>query len=243
MMMDPMRSQHFVRSGAWVLVVGAAIASVISSIKPNLRAWMRVGIAGAAIAIALIVVTVLPAGPYDATADVLKLKLARLLNLADAGSPLSHLMLDVIELYSLSPAALVIGPQQFFALGPWFIAAPFLLRTAGGRPGFAAALASAPGLLAFLCVALAMLTLLFSRNKVLLAPWVAVVCGMIATKLFVAPPNATTPVAATGARRRKGGTPARETQGAPAGNARFALSTAFAISIVATMGTGAYLAW
>lgn len=241
--MDPMRAQHFVISVAWVLVVGAASVAAISAAKPHAPAWMRLAWVGAAFAIALIVMTVLPAGPYDATAQVLRLKLARLLHLADAGSPLSHLMLDVIELYSLSPAALVIGPQQFFALGPWLVAAPFVLRGVGGRRGVAATLASAPGLLAFLCVVLAVLTMLFSRNKVLLAPWVAVVCGMIAARLFVAPPTPATPLATAVARRGKGKTRTREAQPTQPGNARFALSTAFAISIIATMGTGAYLAW
>lgn len=242
LVMDPMRSQHFVRSGAWVLVAGAAIVAAISAMKPSARASIRVSMAALAIALAVIVTTLMPAGPYDATADVLRLKVAQLLHLGDGGSPLAHLMLDVIELFSVSPAAFVIGPQQFFALGPWFLAAPFLLRATGGGRGFAAALVSAPGLLAFLCIALSVLTLLFSRNKVLLAPWVAVVCGMIASKLFVPPANAATPLA-TGARRRKGGAPPREAQHAPGGDARFALSTAFAISIVATLGTGAYLAW
>src|SRR5439155_11046267 len=89
------------------------------------------------------------------------------------------------------------------------------------------------GLLAFLCAALTVLALAFSRNKVLLAPWVAVVCAMAGAELW-APRS----LAAAGPPRSRAGAGSKTV--ARAG--LMALRIAFVLCAVATAATGALLA-
>src|SRR5439155_1565106 len=215
--------------GYWVrydalggLLIAAHVAFVLRALRPT--ATRR-----------LAAVRALETQAYAGTFELLMFKLRQLAFGAPAAGPLARLQLDVIELFGLTPAALAIGPQQFLALGPWFFAAPLLLaarREWRWRDG--ARLVAAPGgLLAFLCAALTVLALAFSRNKVLLAPWVAVVCAMAGAELW-APRS----LAAAGPPRSRAGAGSKTV--ARAG--LMALRIAFVLCALATAATGALLA-
>ncbi len=239
-MLPPMAAQHFIGSGAWVFVIAAAVGCVMPWGGRGSRPWRRVVVAACVMGAALVVTWRAGASPYPGTLELLAVKLRQLVAGAPNVSPWSRLQLDVLELYGLTPGALLIGPQQFLALGPWFIAAPFVLRRLAGRTWRQAldALAGPTGLLAFVSLAFIVLTLVFSRNKVLPAPCVAVTFGRVGAAIGSwRSRGAPSPSRGAGKdpRRRSGTT-------TDAGNIAFVVRTLFALCVAATAVCGVMLA-
>jgi hypothetical protein len=121
--------------------------------------------------------------PYAATFALVPAKLAIAFGARPALPPIVALELGIEELTSLSPLGLL-GAGALSWLGPWFIASPLLLAWGASARRRLESLALAPALFAVLCAAMTALTLLFERNKVLLAPLAAVACGGLAARLI-----------------------------------------------------------
>jgi hypothetical protein len=166
-----------------LLVLASALAAALALWKPigrraPARAAVVLAVAGAAILIGA-----RHAAPYESIGRLLAARVA-----GHAGDPITALMLNVEELFALPPLYLF-APQQLFASGLVLIAAPFLFWPRRGPRAPALAPAGtpsagpmrppspAPALFAWLLVAFAALTLLFYRDKVLLAPLVAILVG------------------------------------------------------------------
>lgn len=227
--MEPMRTQQFTRSGAWLLVVATAVACSLPTSRAGVPSGARLATQGAAIAIATVLGRLIQTpNIYEGALETLGVKLRGLLHLGASTGALERIRMDVVELYSLTPLALLVGPEQFLALGPWAAAAPLLLvrwRAIGIR-GVAGGTGSPRSLLAFLCLAWALLTLLFWRNKVVLGPLVSVVCGLVATHLWAALPSR--------AGRHPPARPEPSARGVRWPAARTWLRAAFVLSVVAT---------
>jgi hypothetical protein len=101
--------------------------------------------------------------------------LAARLGLGHGHDPVAALMLEIEELYPMSPLRLLFDPRELVVLGAWLVVAPFAVwrlgRVADRAPG------PAPMLLAFVAGSLVALTLLFARTSALLAPIACVVLG------------------------------------------------------------------
>ena len=181
-----LRAQSFVLGGAWLAGIGATAALWLPWLAPDRGRWQA---RGATLALALgagwTVARLFPrSDPYAATLALLPAKLAVALGLHPDLPSLVSLELGIQELTSLSPLGLM-GPGALSWLAPWFLAAPLLLAwgTGGRVRRRLSALAPASALLAALSFAMTALTLLFERDKVLLAPLVAIACGGLAAGL------------------------------------------------------------
>ena len=211
-----------------LLVVAAALATLAPRLRPGRAraAWRLTAVVGL---VALAWLGTLLGGTPSPYASILRLLAARASGARFAVDPITSLMLNVEELFALPPLYLF-APQQLFAAGVWFAAAPLVLLWGRGRAGIARA-APASALLAFFALALTALTLLFYRDKVLLAPVVAIVLGWVwATLLRVPAANA------SGAAARRGG--AKRT----GGGTNLALRLAFVACLSATAVAGGMLA-
>jgi hypothetical protein len=122
--------------------------------------------------------------PYAGTFALVPAKLAAAFGARPELPPIVALELGIQELASLPPLGLL-GPGVLSWLAPWFVATPFLLAwgAGGGMRRRLGTLAAAPALFTTLCLAMTFVTLLFERNKVLLAPLVAIACGGLAGTL------------------------------------------------------------
>jgi hypothetical protein len=172
-----------------LLVLASALAAALAPWRPigrraPVRAAVVLGLAGTAI-----LVGARHTAPYESIGRLLAARVA-----GHAGDPITALMLNVEELFALPPLYLF-APQQLFASGLVLVAAPFLFwprraprtparapaRTPSSgptRPSSPAPTPSpAPALFAWLLAAFTALTLLFYRDKVLLAPLVAILVG------------------------------------------------------------------
>jgi len=180
-----LREQRFVVSASWLLPVAAAALALAMPERAQrslpARLALVAGVAGLALAAGRWLV------PREAYGSILGALLARFRVWLAPGAPLTlaeRLRLDVDELSGMSPLRFLIGIKDFFLIGPWCLAAPLLpgrRREPGSGPRPAA------WLLAAWVVALALLTLLFVRNKALLAPFFAMVAGGVFVALQRAP--------------------------------------------------------
>ena len=202
-----MRAQGLLLSRAWVLPLTLAAAALTPWARPGPGRPARSGaparLATAAAALAAGWVVGGLAGGAAAYGDVMQIvpaRLALLRGVAAQVTPITALLLNVEELGGVRPAELF-GPAHLSWLGAWCAGALLLRWLAAGRPSFArpGALRPAPALFAFLCAALTGATLLFARDKVLLAPLVAVLAGGLASWALGAQPGR-----APGGRRRAG---------------------------------------
>jgi len=237
--LEYLRAQSYLLSPVWLASVAVAVVLFLPALSEGGRAAIR----APALAIALgagwaVGHALAPPSPYSGALDLLMFKLRARLHLGAVARPrgLEALLIEVQELYGLTPGALLIGPQQFFLLGPWCLAAPWVIRgfgPAGARRGL-----SAPhALMAFMSVVLALFTLLMNRNKVLLAPLVAVIAG----GLFEALRPRRNAEAAPAARERRP-RDARRPRASRAPGARAIVFGVFLLSLASTLVCGILLA-
>ena len=175
-----LRAQAFLLSPAWLCAIAGTAALWLPWLAPARARWpVRGALLALALAAGWAVAGLFPRlDPYSATLALVPAKLAAALGARTDPSPIVALELNIQELASLSPLGLV-SPGVLSWLAPWFLAAPLLLvlSAGGGIRRRLQALAPAPALFAALCVAMTVGTLLFERNKVLLAPLAAVACA------------------------------------------------------------------
>ena len=171
-------AQGLLLSRAWLLPLAAAAAGLTPWMHPGARTATRLATAAVALAGAWVLGGI--AGGAAAYGDVMQIVPARLALLTGGHArvtPIAALLLNVEELGGAGPAELF-GPAHLSWLGAWCAGALALRWLAAGRPAPARlGVRPAPALFAFLCAALTLATLLFVRDKVLLAPLVAVVIG------------------------------------------------------------------
>lgn len=219
-----LREQSFALSTGGLLAMGLAAALWTPWLRRE--AAPRAARAGAVAAVALAAAALgALAGRERQYAQVLEAarrKLSATLGVASAPpDPMTRLALSVEELQGGSPGSLL-GAGELSWLGVAFVAAPLAWWLARRPRGGVAALAPAPALLAFLAAALTAVTLLFTRNKIVLAPLAAVVIGSLVAAL-----TAPAPAAPQAAPRRRGA--AR-----PMGTLRPALLALLALAFVLT---------
>jgi hypothetical protein len=198
-----LRTQWFVLSAPWAIAMALAILLLTPLV---VSARMRTRFAGIAVAVLAGVGLSLVAAhdrQYGSVAQAALQRVIAVLGRTPSGDPMTALALSVDELSSSSPADLF-GPGGLSWLGGGSLIALAALWLAAGRPGLRR-LAHAPDgalLIGFLTAALAAITLVFVRNKVLLAPLFAVAAGLIAHGLLRARATADTP--RRGARKDRG---------------------------------------
>lgn len=174
-------AHRFLLSAPWLAVVGIAVACWLPLFDSR-RSWvLRLGVATGLAALVSI------AARHDPSADYANLApmLAARFGLAHAPGALGALMLDVQELRGLSPVSLLFDPQRLVVMGVWLLAAPVLLWRFGKRSasGLLAELSPAVLTLTVVTLGLVIATLAFERAGVLLAPFVAIVLGVLAARL------------------------------------------------------------
>ncbi len=240
---DPMRAQHFATSAGWAPMLAAAALACVPAARPGGRAPVRITAALVALAVAVAGALWLGPAEYGGTLELIAFKLTALAGHIGNASPLARLQLDVVELFGLTPVAFAFGPQQFLALGPWFLAAPILLVRARAQTvrGALRGFGGAWGLLAALAVSFTVLTLAFARNKVLLAPVLAVVCACAGAALWRNSESSARLRPGTGT-ERSGARARRAPAGPQPSMARLALRGLFALSVAATAVCGVLLA-
>ena len=168
------------------------------------RRWRRVlAVAGAALLLVSISALMPYENPYAAATDIGPARLLEVLGFPSA-APASAgraLLASVEELSAVSPVALLTGRAFLSWLGPLLLLAPVLLL-ALARDRRPAAWTAGAVFLGLACAALFVLSLMFYRSKVLLAPVAAVVLGGLAARA-IAVARAQVPArgAAAGSRR------------------------------------------
>jgi hypothetical protein len=174
-----LRDQSFALSTAWLLAIGLALALWTPVLRRDVVPWThRAGLL-ALVALAAFAVGPLAGRetPYAEVLDAAARKLGGALGITFVPSPMSSIALSVTELQG-STIGELFGPGALSWLGVPFVAAPLVWLVARRRiGGIRARLAPAPALLAWLSAGLVAVTVLFSRNKIVLAPLVAVVIG------------------------------------------------------------------
>ncbi len=246
--LEYLRVQRYVLSGPWLAMLAVATTLLLPPLRPGGRARVRIPVLVAAAALGWGVGQALaPPSPYGGVIELLRFKLAMWTQPAQRPSGLFALLLQVPELYGLTPAALLIGPQQFLALGPFILAAPWLLAWArrARDEDRAAAGGTAHALLGFVTASLALVTLLVMRNKVLLAPLVAIVFGVLLAALdprrILRTAAAPRPGRSAEA-RRSGSRPSATSRSAPSRAAIAGLRGALVLGALATAICGVLLA-
>jgi asparagine N-glycosylation enzyme membrane subunit Stt3 len=181
-----LRAQSFLLSGAWLTVLAGAAALWLPWLAPARGRWpARAALLSLALGAGWGLARLFPrTDAYAATFALVPAKLAVAFGAHPELPPIVALELGIQELASLSPLGLL-GPGALSWLAPWFVATPFLIAWAagGGIRRRLGTLAAAPALFTALCLAMTLVTLLFERNKVLLAPLVAIACGGLAAAL------------------------------------------------------------
>jgi hypothetical protein len=233
-----LRVQRFVFSTGWLLAVLVVVTlwlPLLDSRGRAVRAWTLAAIGGIAW---LVGSTLAPLREYGAISAMLGVKLAGWFHVPHSPDPRAALMLDVEELQGLTPFDLLVAPRVFFVLGTFFFVAPLLLWARAGRPrGAALDPGPAAGLLAALSATLWCLALLFQRNTVLLAPFVAMIIGaLLARRRSVSQPA---PAKRDPHRRKRA--PEAKWAGA-SGRRRPWLDAVLILGIVATAACGVMMA-
>jgi len=201
-----LHAQAYPLSGAWLAALAATGALWLPWLRPAAGRWpARAALLALALGAGWGVARLFPRhDPYAATFALVPAKLAIAFGARPSLPPIEALELGIQELTSLSPFGLF-GPGVLSWLGPWFVAAPFFFAR-GARGGARRGPASpAPALLSVVCVLMTLVTLLFERNKVLLAPLAAVALGGLAARLVE---RARSEAPARGVERTRGRPPA-----------------------------------
>lgn len=169
-----LRDQSFVLSSAWLLSIAVAAALWAPLLRRG-ELPRSERLVSMALAVVVALVGGRLAGPRSTYGEVLDSavhKVVEHLGVHFIPTPMTTLALSVDELQG-STIADLFGRGSLSWLGVPFLLAP-LVWLAGRRR---AAIAAAPALLAWLAGGLAVGTLLFARNKIVLAPLVAIVIG------------------------------------------------------------------
>ena len=234
-----LRVQRFIFSSAWLPAVVVAAALFVPHLDRAGRRPVRSLILAAAVAVGVGVGAQLGAGgQYDAVADLVRAKV----ELGVFGRawipPRTMLLMGVEELYGLTPLGLLVGPQQLFAVGPWMLAAPFLLfSSARGAFQASAEGGAAMALMGFLTAAFVVMSLLFLRNEILLGPLAAVWCG----GLWCVLSSPAAAGASRGRRKESGRGPRARPRSTIAVRAQPAVFGLYALSLLATAICGVLL--
>jgi asparagine N-glycosylation enzyme membrane subunit Stt3 len=188
-----LRDQSFVLSSAWLLSIAVAAALWVPLLRRE-----ALPLPGRAVSMALALVAALaggrlagPRSPYGEVLDSAVRKVVEHLGVHFTPTPLTRLALSVDELQGLAIADLF-GPGALSWLAVPFVVAPIVWLAIRRR---GSGIAPAAALLAWLAAGLAVGTLLFARNKIVLAPLVAIVIGGLfaalapATSAAPAPPR------------------------------------------------------
>ena len=172
-----LREQSFVLSSVWLLAIGLAAALWTPWLSREGAPWK-----GRVAALALVALGVALGGrlagrerPYAEVLDAALRKVGGALGVHFVPSPMTSIALSVDELQGGTLADLL-GPGSLSWLGVPFLLAP-LVWNAARRHGRRTPLGAGPALLAWLSAGLLAGTFLFARNKIVLAPLVAVVIG------------------------------------------------------------------
>jgi hypothetical protein len=237
------RQQALLAAPAWLFAIGLCLALHTPWLRrPDARLATRVlMVASVAVAAFLLGMAVGRERPYDVTMRVLRLKLGLASARGAAPDPLASLSLRVEELASLTRGEWL-GPGVFSWLGAWLILAPLVMWWAAGGPSPTRLRQAPPAglLLGVLTIALAFLTVLLVRNKVLLAPLAAMVCG--GSWRALRPVAAAAPAAAPGRGARKPDARARPSRRGAWPALRVAGALAFAACVAMTLRDGVWLA-
>ncbi len=226
-----LHAQAYPLSGAWLAAIAATGALWLPWLRPAAGRWpARAAVLALALGAGWSVARLFPRhDPYAATFALVPAKLAIAFGARPSLPPIEALEMGIQELTSLSPLGLF-GPGVLSWLGPWFVAAPFFFTwgARGAARRVPKSLAPAPALFSVVCAAMTLVTLLFERNKVLLAPLAAVALGGLAARLV---------------ERASGGAPVRgatRARGRPP--AHVALAILFAVCVAVTTWQAAMLA-
>jgi len=183
-----LKEQSFVLSSAWLLAIALAAALWTPWLsREGAPAKGRVA-ALALVAVAAALGARLSGGerPYAEVLDAAFRKVGGALGVHSVPSPMTTIALSVDELQGVTLANLL-GPGSLSWLGVPFLLAPLVWIVARGRGRRTRSpLAPGPALLAWLSAGLLAVSFLFSRNKIVLAPLVAIVIGGLFAAL--APP-------------------------------------------------------
>jgi asparagine N-glycosylation enzyme membrane subunit Stt3 len=215
-------SEHrFLMSPLWLMVVGFGLIQWLPAFAQG-RWTLRL------VALSLVVAAAFGWGRLQAAADYAALPalLKAKLGLAPGHDPDAALMLTVVEMQGMSVPGFLSGWEFFSFLGAWFAASPLLLWWLAGRPSLRRVLrlSAAPATLVAVGGAFGICTLLFRRNCVLLAPFLAIVIGGLLVRLGSG-------VAPEESRVRRGRRTSRiEHQSARLGFAALAISVVVAIT-------------
>ena len=187
LLFEYLRSQSFLLSPIPITIAAAvAMLHLPTVTAPASRRAARTAMLVLGIGAALAAATRWGAsGDYGAVGAVVRSRLSGA-SRADwlTLDPIVAVMLTVLEFRVTDPRAFV-GPGMFSALGLWLVAAPVVIwslgarRTRSGDPG----LEEARRFMIGLALGLVALTLLITRNRILLAPVVAILAGPMVTAL------------------------------------------------------------
>ena len=228
-------AQRYVLSPAWLAIL-AATAALWTPPARSPRAFERGGTLVVALAAGVVAAWLFPfENPYASATNLGPIRLALLFGLPVRATPHEMLMLSVEELSAVTPPALLVGAMFLAWLGPWFALAAPLFGWLGGRTRPRPAAWRADHVfLAVTAIAWFVLSVMFYRTKVLLAPVAAVVVAGLLQRAAVrgfgrgtAKSAAAAP--ARGARGRRSATAAR-----PGRGLGIAVSLGILVSAVAT---------
>jgi hypothetical protein len=236
---------EFLLSPLWILTAGFAISLILPVLRPERPVRNRV------IWLVLLLGAAAFVGRSGFSRDyggVLSMLPARL-GFERGYDPTTALMLDIQELHATSWTQLLFGPRHFSWLGLWLVASPLLVWWRRGRPSLARMLPvdAAPALLSFVTAGLVALTLAFERTSVLLAPFLSMSLGVLATQLAATPASGALPGTQGKSARQPPAT--RRSRGRSPGAGRTAasvLASLLALSALVTIFAGireAFTSW
>lgn len=169
-------AQRYVFSPAWLAIL-AMTAALWTPPARSRRPFERVGMLVVALAAGLAAARFFPfENPYASATNLAPLRLGLLFGQRVNATPHEALMLSVEELSAVMPAALLVGAMFLAWVGPWFaLAAPLSGWLRGHTRPRPSSWSASHVFLAAVAIAWFVLSVMFYRTKVLLAPVAAVV--------------------------------------------------------------------
>ncbi len=169
-------AQRYVFSPAWLAIL-AMTAALWTPPVLNRRPFERLGTLLVALAAGIAASRLFPfVNPYASATNLGPIRLALLFGLPVTATPHEMLMLSVEELSAVTPPALLVGAMFLAWLGPWFaLAAPLFGWLRGHTRPRPSTWRADHVFLAVVAIAWFVLSVMFYRTKVLLAPVVAVI--------------------------------------------------------------------